>query len=622
MRKEQSGLILGLFVLLLVNSPVVAQSFGPAAWIQQSWTGGPQGPPRVNIRDLIPIDITVGPGEEVFVTGQLWSREAYFEASASDSPDIRVLANPSQGFLARYDGENGDLIFVQPGSVLLGVGSVAVWDYSVGYSVAVVDGRLLHGEGLGLQEPWRTGSSMITVRNLEGSVLHRIGPRERYPLWYSVFIKGQKFDAQGNLYMAGTYNDTLYFSPDIVLAPSRSYHHATWDVFVASYAPDGTVRWARQVEAGTGDLWVSLGGFSRAVFDMDAEGNMVLGAVAYGVPPDEFSAAEDGVVLAYYDSDGTLHRIRTLKDLGISYRPSFDELLHDLGPLTRAFAGDYVPYPKGIRYDKSGNLYALWSKWVEDTRTNSVALSDTTFYDRGQNNMVVLTKYDAWGELLWARSLECDHVLWPRGMEITEEGHVYVWGVFRGRYVSFEGIELTQDEPLAYDSFVAHYDENGNFVRAMHLQAVGSGYQYVDALAIGPSGDVYIAGGYTGEMAALGADTLHARAERNMFVARYSVTPQSSEPAVEVPSEMIELSNYPNPFADATTITYGLPAATRVRLAVYDLLGRRMTVLVDEERNAGSHTAVLDASAWPDGIYVYRLEVGEQFTTGSLVHRK
>ena len=49
---------------------------------------------------------------------------------------------------------------------------------------------------------------------------------------------------------------------------------------------------------------------------------------------------------------------------------------------------------------------------------------------------------------------------------------------------------------------------------------------------------------------------------------------------------------------------------------------REIAVLVDERQRAGSHTARLDASAWPDGIFVYRLEAGEQFTTGSLVHWK
>ena len=63
------------------------------------------------------------------------------------------------GFLVRYDGETGKLGFVQPGSVLPGEWSpfVCQREYSTGYSVAVVDGRLFHGEGLGPNERLQGG---------------------------------------------------------------------------------------------------------------------------------------------------------------------------------------------------------------------------------------------------------------------------------------------------------------------------------------------------------------------------------------------------------------------------------------------------------------------------------
>ncbi|MCY3613531.1 MAG: hypothetical protein OXH03_00380 [Bacteroidetes bacterium] len=296
MPSQRSGLLIsGLFALLLVAAPAEAQSFGPATWIRQAW---------IAEDDFIPMDITIGLHEEVFVTGLLSVEEdAWFEASA-DPADVRMLDTPPRGagFLVRYDGETGKLGFVQPGSVLPVEPPSIASDYSTGYSVAVVDGRLFHGEGLGPNEAYRAGSAMVTVRDLEGSAEYRIGPRERIPIWWSIYIQGIRFDAQGNLYLAGTYRDTLYFSPDVVLAPSRRPHHHTWDVFVASYAPDGLVRWAHQVEGGTGDLWISNGWFGRAAFDVDAAGNMVLGAVANGVPPPAFSAAEDGVVLAQDDS--------------------------------------------------------------------------------------------------------------------------------------------------------------------------------------------------------------------------------------------------------------------------------------------------------------------------------
>ena len=72
------------------------------------------------------------------------------------------------------------------------------------------------------------------------------------------------------------------------------------------------------------------------------------------------------------------------------------------------------------------------------------------------------------------------------------------------------------------------------------------------------------------------------------------------------------LGNYPNPFNPETTIRYALPQGGNVRLAVYDLLGQEVAVLVDGSRPAGHHTVRFDGDDLPSGSYVYRLQVGEE----------
>ena len=64
--------------------------------------------------------------------------------------------------------------------------------------------------------------------------------------------------------------------------------------------------------------------------------------------------------------------------------------------------------------------------------------------------------------------------------------------------------------------------------------------------------------------------------------------------------------NFPNPFNPVTTIRFELPRDSEVRLAVYDLLGREVAVLVDEGKNAGSHSVSFDAGRLPTGVYFYR----------------
>ena len=71
--------------------------------------------------------------------------------------------------------------------------------------------------------------------------------------------------------------------------------------------------------------------------------------------------------------------------------------------------------------------------------------------------------------------------------------------------------------------------------------------------------------------------------------------------------------NYPNPFNPSTTIPYQLPAPTRVWLEIFNILGQRVTTLVDGERPAGFHSARWDATdaagrAVAAGVYFYRLK--------------
>jgi hypothetical protein len=65
--------------------------------------------------------------------------------------------------------------------------------------------------------------------------------------------------------------------------------------------------------------------------------------------------------------------------------------------------------------------------------------------------------------------------------------------------------------------------------------------------------------------------------------------------------------NFPNPFNPTTTIQFQLPIASRVRIVVFDLLGRESAVVLDEERPAGFHDVVFDARGLASGAYFCRM---------------
>ena len=68
--------------------------------------------------------------------------------------------------------------------------------------------------------------------------------------------------------------------------------------------------------------------------------------------------------------------------------------------------------------------------------------------------------------------------------------------------------------------------------------------------------------------------------------------------------------NYPNPFNPATQIQYSLLEAGNVTLKVYDMLGREVQILVNENQNAGTHVVEFNAKNFASGVYLYRLEAG------------
>lgn len=79
---------------------------------------------------------------------------------------------------------------------------------------------------------------------------------------------------------------------------------------------------------------------------------------------------------------------------------------------------------------------------------------------------------------------------------------------------------------------------------------------------------------------------------------------------------MYDLSqNYPNPFNPATTINYSVPVSGEVTLKVFDILGREVSTLVDEVKNAGRYSVRFNASALASGTYFYTLRAGNFSTT-------
>lgn len=143
----------------------------------------------------------------------------------------------------------------------------------------------------------------------------------------------------------------------------------------------------------------------------------------------------------------------------------------------------------------------------------------------------------------------------------------------------------------------------------------GSDLDRCNSIAIDGSGNVYITGETESSNYPItpGAYQTTNAGYLDVFVTKLSLVATSV--SEDLPYRYILRQNYPNPFNPETFIEFELAKRGRVRLTVYDVLGREVTVLIDgEDFEAGHHKVRFDAEGLSSGVYYYKLATEEKFT--------
>ena len=541
-----------------------------------------------------PLALEVSEQGDVYVIGALGLSGGYFDGT-------RVELKRGQGFIAQY-ASNGELRWAKAGNSF-------GYRTTVGHSTVTRGDRLLVSEGdlPGTGRSWRpfhdAGGIMISEYNTTGDSLRStvVGEPNANGWWMS-YIHGLGTDRAGNIYIGGAYADTLRLHPDVVLAPMEGGAKYS-DVFVASYTPEGDLRWGQRMGGKFNDK-LGVGVWLSRAFAVDQDGNTYLGgsfgsgAIFGEGQPGEVVLEDRSSSVASFDAEGWLRWVRTSRDFEIDVR---------VGIQTIALDGD-------------GNLFLTW--WGVSHTDFSVTVRDTMFSSTA-GEILFLTKHAPEGDILWARQIQSNRRLTYSAIATDGRGHVYVAGDYKGEYLELEGT-LLQNE-YGWDNinaFVADYDGAGDLVRVVHV--TGQENKWINAISSSEAGELYIAvePGRGANPVVMGADTIRVSGYEDMLLAKFGATDTASDTALELPENVIVTGNYPNPFVNTTTVAYVLPVSGRVRLSVYDLVGRELAVLVDGYESAGHHTAELDASLWPVGVYLYRLEAAGEVRTGRMLRVK
>ncbi|MEP2446338.1 MAG: T9SS type A sorting domain-containing protein [Balneola sp.] len=108
-------------------------------------------------------------------------------------------------------------------------------------------------------------------------------------------------------------------------------------------------------------------------------------------------------------------------------------------------------------------------------------------------------------------------------------------------------------------------------------------------------------------------------AETGAVIDAMVITSNEDEQLTDIPNETTLGQNYPNPFNPTTTIPFSLKEAVNVEITIYNMLGQKVTSLVNEKFSAGNHFATWDASSLASGMYIYRLKAGNVVKTKKLM---
>jgi hypothetical protein len=365
------------------------------------------------------------------------------------------------------------------------------------------------------------------------------------------------------------------------------------DIVTIKYGAGGAELWVRRYDAGNGED-------VPAAIACDASGVYVTGR------------SGGDIATIKYDFDGDEQWVRTY-DGGFGSDAPAALVLDASGHLYVAgqSAGDGTNTDfVTIKYDAAGAR-----QWVR--RYDGPATVPARDYDRAaalavdaSGNVLVTgnsaddfatVKYDAAGAEVWVRRYDGPSAGadWATAIAVDASGNAYVSG-------SSHGTATTQ-----YDFATLSYDATGAVRWTERYDGSANFYDTPYAIAVDASGDVYVTGSSGGSGSGLDYATI-----------KYA---QPTTAVVPGPRGVFALRNDPNPFTPATRIRFTIPPGAgreQVRLAVYDVRGAEVALLVNEALAPGTYERELNGSTLGPGIYWSRLHVGERSQTRKMIRVK
>jgi chitinase len=167
-------------------------------------------------------------------------------------------------------------------------------------------------------------------------------------------------------------------------------------------------------------------------------------------------------------------------------------------------------------------------------------------------------------------------------------------------------------DSVAQAAYISVTTGSGKFISLDNARTMAAKATYVKDKGIGGIILWELGGGYRSTQPAGQRDELLQAVKKSFF-------PTAVQPVEETPSVFALEQNYPNPFNPVTNIGFQIADIGLVKLAVYNLLGQEIAVLVNGVKQPGRYTATFDGTRLVSGTYFARLESGGKAAVRKIV---
>jgi hypothetical protein len=263
-----------------------------------------------------------------------------------------------------------------------------------------------------------------------------------------------------------------------------------------------------------------------------------------------------------------------------------------------------------LKYDSLGVL--LWAKSYQNNTTsftdygscigvdkyNNIYVTGYTAVgpDNVSNRDYLTIRYKPNGDTSWVRKYNGpgNNFDTPYKLTIDRQGNVFVTGASYGGGLA--------------DYFTISYDTLGNVIWSNRYNGTANGYDDARYVALDNAQNLYITG-----------DASETVTGRDLVTIKYSKNVGIQNINENIPDNYVMFQNYPNPFNPSTTIKFELPKTTDVKVAVYDITGKELEVLVNEKLQTGTYQTTWNGERYSSGVYFYKIQTDDFVQTKRMV---